>query len=583
MENSNIELIRGHMDTIILRTLQQGDKYGLEMLNEIKSLSDELYSLKQPTLYSSLKRLEKQGYISSYPGSETKGANRTYYKLTDQGCNMLETDQKQWEFSRTIIDKLLSNKEFDKESIPPFNTSEFRPSTKRERKEVEPTIIIKYIEVEKKVFIKEDATDLVAEEFEPETITIINDKANDDTSNSVSDNNNEVYTQFYEKPKCEDTYEEYSCDQEIASDEITDNNSTLDNNSSSDYDTTSECPPDLDDENDVNTVNSFNDTMIDNYTDSDFDEIMAKDLNTNNEYQFYNDISQPSDNNSTQDNLHNETYSAEYDFKAENYSSTPNINAEYKQYDYDEVQPGKLNDNIFMKASKEEELYIDDCVDYMDTFGDMYSTDKIIEINEDTVTAPKNDYKQYNYAEKTYTSDKNMSEMTMTDLKSVLASKNIKLKPHYRNSTINFYSGKFYYSNSVLRDWSLIMYGLFISFLLISYFSASTKGINLYWTLGFMGIGSVLPISCFLLWKYSPVRRKRTSFVAGNTLLVSCIILIALTVVIILVAFFIIKIDTSNPVELIPTIIIPLVSLLLMPIGVGVYSILYKCKRYHVG
>lgn len=148
MENSNIELIRGHMDTIILRTLQDDDKYGLEMLNEIRSLSEDLYSLKQPTLYSSLKRLEKQGYITSYPGSETKGANRTYYSLTEEGRQFLEADQKQWEFSRTIIDKLLSDKQFDKNDTPPFDPSEFRPATKREKREkVEPKIIYKYIRI----------------------------------------------------------------------------------------------------------------------------------------------------------------------------------------------------------------------------------------------------------------------------------------------------------------------------------------------------------------------------------------------------------------------------------------------------
>jgi len=69
--NTNIDLIRSHMDTIILRTLQNDDKYGLEILNEIKNLSDDLYTVKQPTLYSSLKRLESQGLILSYPGEET--------------------------------------------------------------------------------------------------------------------------------------------------------------------------------------------------------------------------------------------------------------------------------------------------------------------------------------------------------------------------------------------------------------------------------------------------------------------------------------------------------------------------------
>ena len=153
MDNTNIDLIRSHMDTIILRTLQDNDKYGLEILNEIKNLSDDLYTVKQPTLYSSLKRLETQGLVLSCPGEETKGANRTYYRLTDEGRAFLEADQSQWEFARTIIDKLLSDKEFDKDAEKPFEPSDYRPLTKRTKKETEEKVVVKYIEIEKPVYI----------------------------------------------------------------------------------------------------------------------------------------------------------------------------------------------------------------------------------------------------------------------------------------------------------------------------------------------------------------------------------------------------------------------------------------------
>ena len=54
MDNSsvNIDLIRDHVDTIILSTLANGDRYGLDILTEIKEKSKGLYELKQPTLYS---------------------------------------------------------------------------------------------------------------------------------------------------------------------------------------------------------------------------------------------------------------------------------------------------------------------------------------------------------------------------------------------------------------------------------------------------------------------------------------------------------------------------------------------------
>ncbi|MGN0788719.1 MAG: PadR family transcriptional regulator, partial [Christensenellales bacterium] len=130
--NANIDLIRSHVDTIILRSLLNEDKYGLEILNEIKEKSQGLYTLKQPTLYSCLKRLEKLGYISSYKGATSNGAQRVYYTLSEAGKNFVLTDQYQWEYSRTIIDNLLSDKKYDPNTAPPFDASALRPMTKRQ-------------------------------------------------------------------------------------------------------------------------------------------------------------------------------------------------------------------------------------------------------------------------------------------------------------------------------------------------------------------------------------------------------------------------------------------------------------------
>ena len=79
------DLIRGHVDTIILKTLTTGDKYGYEIIKEINEKSNGTYELKQPTLYSCLKRLEGQGLISAYWKNSDIGGRRHYYKLTKKG------------------------------------------------------------------------------------------------------------------------------------------------------------------------------------------------------------------------------------------------------------------------------------------------------------------------------------------------------------------------------------------------------------------------------------------------------------------------------------------------------------------
>lgn len=107
------DLIRGHINTIILRALYDGDKYGYEIIAEIERKSHGQYSLKQPSLYSALKRLEKDGYVTSYWGGSVSGGRRKYFSLTEAGKAISEQNQSEWEYSRTVIDSLISDKDFD--------------------------------------------------------------------------------------------------------------------------------------------------------------------------------------------------------------------------------------------------------------------------------------------------------------------------------------------------------------------------------------------------------------------------------------------------------------------------------------
>ncbi len=109
------DLIRGHINTIILRALYEKDKYGYEIMLDIEQKSHGQYSLKQPTLYSALKRLETQGYIKAYWKTDeiSSGGRRKYFTLTDSGKEITEKNLAEWEYSRTIIDSLISDRSFD--------------------------------------------------------------------------------------------------------------------------------------------------------------------------------------------------------------------------------------------------------------------------------------------------------------------------------------------------------------------------------------------------------------------------------------------------------------------------------------
>lgn len=101
------DLLRGHTDTIILKFLDSSDKYGYEITKLVYELSNHEYELKEATMYSSLKRLEHDGHITSYWGDETQGGRRRYYRITVSGREQYASNTRNWNYAKQILEKLL--------------------------------------------------------------------------------------------------------------------------------------------------------------------------------------------------------------------------------------------------------------------------------------------------------------------------------------------------------------------------------------------------------------------------------------------------------------------------------------------
>ncbi len=101
------DLLRGHTDTMILARLADGDKYGYEITKLIYEQSERQYELKEATMYSSLKRLEQDGCITSYWGDESQGGRRKYYHITETGRELYSQNLQNWQAAKLILGKLL--------------------------------------------------------------------------------------------------------------------------------------------------------------------------------------------------------------------------------------------------------------------------------------------------------------------------------------------------------------------------------------------------------------------------------------------------------------------------------------------
>jgi DNA-binding PadR family transcriptional regulator len=101
------DLLRGHTDTMILRLLCEGDRYGYEIVKLISERSGGEYELKEATMYSSVRRLENDGDIEWYWGDESQGGRRKYFRITQKGRNTYDSNKNNWEYAKRILDYLL--------------------------------------------------------------------------------------------------------------------------------------------------------------------------------------------------------------------------------------------------------------------------------------------------------------------------------------------------------------------------------------------------------------------------------------------------------------------------------------------
>ncbi len=105
----------GQVQYLILDSLSDGSKYGLEIIEYITKKTHGGYILKKPTLYSCLTRLEKKGLVSSsFWGESEFGGKRHYYALTSEGKEHLEILRK--EFDGINFEVLAEREEEDETS-----------------------------------------------------------------------------------------------------------------------------------------------------------------------------------------------------------------------------------------------------------------------------------------------------------------------------------------------------------------------------------------------------------------------------------------------------------------------------------
>jgi PadR family transcriptional regulator, regulatory protein PadR len=107
MEKARLELFRGTLDILILKSLIWGPLHGYSITGFIRDQSDEALLVEEGTLYPALWRLESKGFLEAEWGLSDNNRKAKFYQLTSEGRRHLRAESKIWEAYAEAVAKVL--------------------------------------------------------------------------------------------------------------------------------------------------------------------------------------------------------------------------------------------------------------------------------------------------------------------------------------------------------------------------------------------------------------------------------------------------------------------------------------------
>jgi PadR family transcriptional regulator, regulatory protein PadR len=103
------EVLQGTLDLMILKTLHAlGPQHGFGIARRIEQVSKDVLSLNEGTVYTSLLRLQQQGWIVAKWGVSENNRKARYYSITKAGLKQLAIETENWERISGVIARVLS-------------------------------------------------------------------------------------------------------------------------------------------------------------------------------------------------------------------------------------------------------------------------------------------------------------------------------------------------------------------------------------------------------------------------------------------------------------------------------------------
>ncbi len=96
MPKPSVEVLKGTLDVLILKTLSWGPAHGYAVSRWIRYVTEGALQIEEGALYPALHRLERKGWVESEWGVSENNHRAKYYRLTPSGVGQLRAEASSW-------------------------------------------------------------------------------------------------------------------------------------------------------------------------------------------------------------------------------------------------------------------------------------------------------------------------------------------------------------------------------------------------------------------------------------------------------------------------------------------------------
>jgi len=100
-------LLSGTLDLLVLQVMAGGGVlHGFEILDAIRTATEDELAVEEGALYPALHRMEQKGWMTADWAVSEKGRRAKYYRLTAKGRRALEKERAAWARYVTMMERV---------------------------------------------------------------------------------------------------------------------------------------------------------------------------------------------------------------------------------------------------------------------------------------------------------------------------------------------------------------------------------------------------------------------------------------------------------------------------------------------